>query len=366
MRRSPIADLLRERGARFREMNGVEVPWSFSTYKEEYRCIREAVGLTDFSFTLRYKVPEEGLDLFEQYAAGSVANLRFGRILHTMAVDRDGLLETDLFIANDDEELLLIGETLLSDEANRAVLDELGAAAAGATDISADTALFGVDGFKAWAVVKDLLGPDVLGLPYMSIETYDLDGVEIKLIRAGKTSEFGYLLMVPAGHAAAVFERIEAAGEPHGLGLVGLDTHMGLRLDGRFFNIYEEGARVRDPLPLGLQWMMDLEGDEYRGRDALMARRKAGLSKKIIGVVSESGDHRLERDDIIKHGDETVATVVTARYSPVLERRIGLALFETAFAYAGLDFEGADGARISTISLPPFTAKSLTVRLDEM
>jgi aminomethyltransferase len=315
---------------------------------------------------MRYKVPEAELDVFEQYAAGSVANIRFGRILHTMAVNSDGLIETDLYIANDDEELVLIGETLLDDEANRKVLDELGAAEAGVEDISSTTALFGVDGFKAWAVVKDLLGTDVLGLPYMSIETYDMDGVEIKLVRAGKTSEFGYLIIVPAENAADIWQQIEAAGKPYGLGLVGLDAHMTLRLDGRFFNIHEEGARVRDPLPLGLQWMMDLEGDDYRGRHALMQRRKQGVDKKIIGVVTENEQHTLNRDDVVKHGDKTIATVVTARFSPTLKKWIGLALFNRDYAYAGLVFQGHDGKTITTISMPPFTAKSLTVRLDEM
>jgi glycine cleavage system aminomethyltransferase T len=366
MRKSPVADLLRDRGAVFKTVNGVEIPWSYSSFEEEYQTVRDRVGLTDFSFTMRYKVKEAGLDVFERYAAGSVANLRFGRILHTMAVNPDGFIETDLYIANDDEELILIGETLLDDETNRAVLDELGAADAGAEDISATTALFGVDGFNAWAVVKDLLGPDVLGLPYMSIETYDLDGVEIKLVRAGKTSEFGYLVLVPAKSAADIWQRIEAAGKPHGLGRVGFDAHMALRLDGRFFNIHEEGAAVRDPLPLGLQWMMDLEGDDYRGRDALMQRRKAGVSRKIIGVVTEDEQHALERKSLIKHGDRTVATVVTARYSPTLKKWIGLALFEREYAFACLDFQGEGGNTVSTVSMPPFTAKSLTVRLDEM
>jgi glycine cleavage system aminomethyltransferase T len=366
MRKSPVSSLLKERGAVLGEVNGVEVARSFGSFEEEYRAVREAVGLTDFSFTFRCQVPEAGLDVFEQYAAGSVANIRFGRILHTMAVNEEGLLETELYIANDDEQLILIGETLLDDETNRKILADLGAEEAGLEDLSETTALFGLDGFNAWALAKDLLGADVLGLPYMSIETYDLDGVEVKLVRAGKTSEFGYLLLVPADKAEAVWKRIEEAGQPHGLALVGLDTHMTLRLDGRFFNIHEEGARVRDPLPLGLQWMMDLEGDDYRGREALMKRREKGLGQKIIGVVSEGEAHELSPGAAVLDGKDRVAEVVFARYSPILGRWIGLALFDTAVAFSGLDFQDGDGRTISTISMPPFTAKSLTIRLDEM
>jgi aminomethyltransferase len=366
MRSSPIRDLLERRGAAFGERAGAEVALRFAGPAEEYRAVREAAGLSDFSFATRHRVPEDGLDVLERYAAGSVANIRFGRVLHTMALDAEGMLESDLYVGNDDENLLLFGESLVPDARTAAVLEELGGPDAGVVDIAAETALFGVDGFKAWAVVKELFGPDVLGLPYLSIENYELDGVEIKLVRGGKTSEFGYLLLVPASAAADVWQRVESAGEPHGLRPVGVEAHSMLRLDGRFFNIHEEGAKVRDPLPLGLQWMIDLEGDEFRGRQPVLDRREAGLARKIVGVVPEGEAGALVAGDKILHQDKIVAEVVTASDSPTLGRRIGLALFEFEYGYAGLSFAGEDGRGIRSISLPPFTPKSLTIKLDEM
>ena len=179
MRRSPIRDILSDRGAVFLEDAGVERAAVFSSFEQEYNTVRHAVGLTDFSFMTRYRIPETGLDVFDRYAAGSVANIRFGRLLHTMAVNDQGLLEADLYIANDDENFIFLSESLIKDEKMSGVLESLGGAEAELEDLSQTTALFGLDGVNAWAVVKDLLGPDVLGLPYLSIETYDLGGVEI-------------------------------------------------------------------------------------------------------------------------------------------------------------------------------------------
>jgi len=366
MRASPIRDLLIERGAELAERAGAEVALRFGDPVDEYRAVREAAGITDFSFCTRHRVPEEGLDALERYAAGAVANIRFGRVLHTAALDDGGLLEADLYVANDDENLLVFGESLVPDDRTAAALEAVGGAEAGVADIAAETALFGVDGFKAWAVVKQLFGPDVLGLPYLSIENYELDGVEIKLVRGGKTSEFGYLLLVPAADASAIWKRVEAAGEPHGLKPIGVEAHSMLRLDGRFFNIHEEGRLVRDPLPLGLQWMVDLEGDEFRGQRPLLERREAGVVSKIIGVVPGDADGALAAGDPVFHQGERIAEVVTACDSPTLGRRVGLALFDRAYAYSGLTFEGDDGRAIRTISMPPFTPKSLAVKLDEM
>lgn len=346
------------------ERCGAEVALGFKGLASEYMAVREAVGLTDFSFTVRCKVPEAGLDVLERYAAGSVANIRFGRVLHTLSANERGFVESDVYIANDDEQLLLIGESLVGGEAVMGVLEGLGGKECGVEDISGSTALFGVDGVRAWAVVKELFGPDVLGLPYLSIETYGLEGHEVKLLRAGKTSEFGYLLLVPADGAAAVWERVVEAGGGHGLEQVGMEAHDALRLDGRFFNIHAEGAKVGDPLELGLQWMMDFRGEAFRGKEAIMARRAAGVKRKIIGVAPEEGE--LWAGAEIMHEGRVVAEVVTACCSPTLRKWIGLALFERELAYSGLTFEDRAKRKIHTISMPPFMPQSLSIKLDEM
>ncbi|MDD5306070.1 MAG: glycine cleavage T C-terminal barrel domain-containing protein [Deltaproteobacteria bacterium] len=366
MRTSPIRDLLLSRGAILAESHGVEVVSRFGDdVAAEYRAVRDAVGLTDFSFMTRHRVPEAGLDLLERYATGPVANIRFGRLLHTMAANEEGLVEADLYIANNDEELLVLGESLVGDEATAQVLAKLGGAEAGLEDLAAGTALIGIDGYQAFAVVKALFGPDVLGLPYLSIETYDLSGAQVRLMRAGKTSEFGYLLLVPSDAAAMAWERLERAGEPHGIRPVGMEAHCVLRLDGRFFNVHEEGRKVRDPLALGLQWMIDFGKEEHRGRKAIADRRAAGPGRKVVGVSAAEGA-ALEAGEKILHQGEIVAEVVTAAFSPTIGRSMGLALFERPYAYAGLSFETADGRTVDTISLPPFMPKSLGVKLDEM
>jgi len=366
MRTSPLRELLASRGAVFAERAGAEIAVRFGEIDDEYRAVRDAVGISDFSFATRHRVPEAGLDALEKYATGSVAGIRFGRVLHTMAADDDGFVESDLYVANDDENFFVIGESLIDDAATRSALERAGAFEAGAEDVTGSTALIGVDGLLSYAVMKQLFGPDVLGLPYLSIETYDLDGASVKLVRAGKTSEFGYLLLVPADGAAGVWKRIEEAGASHGIRPVGAAAHSMLRLDGRFFNVHEEGKRVRDPLALGLQWMIDLGGESCRGLDAIRTRREKGPGKKIIGVVPADAEGALAVGDAVLAGSEPVAEVVTAAYSPTLGRRVGLALFDAAYAYAGLSFVGADGGGIRTVSMPPITPKSLAVKLDEM
>jgi aminomethyltransferase len=356
-------------GASFRERHGAEVAAQVAGRAAEYSAVRDAAGLTDFSFLHKFRMPSErGLDFLDGLLAGNVPKIRFGRILHTFLADSDGLLLGDCYVANNDEELVFLCEGIAPDGELPALLQAAGAAEAGVEDLTGTHALLSLDGFKAWDVVKEIFGADVLGLPYLSIEVYPFQGASVRLIRAGKTSEFGYLLLAPESIALALFDTLQAAVAKRDGCLCGVDVHDDLRLEGRFPNIQAEGLRVRDPLVLGLQWMIDLDKEKFHGRDAIRERRAAGLRRKIVGLAAEPGSNGLVTGARVFHAGGPVGEVVADCHSYVLNRRLALAVFPVELAYSGLSFRlgAADGPLVRTISMPPIMPKSLTVKLDEM
>jgi glycine cleavage system aminomethyltransferase T len=364
-----MKNLLAAQGAVFRERYGIEVVARFAERAIEYHAVRDAAALTDFSWVRAFSLPEEkGIDFLEVLVAGNVPKIRFGRVLHTFLADAEGYLLGDCFIANNDKEFLFLCESIVPDPEFDALLAQAGVAEAAAQDLAATHALLSLDGFKAWEVAKKLFGADVLGLPYLSIENYTFEGSPVRLFRAGKTSEFGYLLLVPTVAAAALFESCRAEVERLGGRLCGVDVHDDLRLDGRFFNIHAEGRRVRDPLVLGLQWMVDFDKDNFAGAAALKRRRAEGLRQKIIGVAADTGTAGLEVGARIFHQEQPVAEVVASCLSGALNQPLGLAVFPIELAYAGLPFRlgAADGPVVRSISMPPIMPKSLGVKLDEM
>ncbi|HON11197.1 MAG TPA: glycine cleavage T C-terminal barrel domain-containing protein [Chitinispirillaceae bacterium] len=364
MRVSPIRGQLASAGAQFTERYGTEVAAVFSDNKTEYYHVRDNAGLTDFSYMQKFSAPEEsGFDLLDSLAAGNVAKIRFGRVLHTFIPDDNGMILADCYIANNDDELLVFCESITDDAKLRSIFT----ASPDVKDLTETHAVFGVDGYKAWAVMKELFGTDILGLPYLSIETYPFEGSEVRLLRAGKTSEFGYLVMVPLEAAVKLWETLESLVKKNGGGLCGSAVHNDLRLEGRFFNVFAEGARVKDPLPLGLQWMIDFDKEQFPGREAILERRKEGLKKKIIGVRTFR-ENTLTEGMPVFHGDRQVAEIVSSCFSYTLDSVIGLSLFDIDFAYAGLSFNAGSsgGPQIGTISMPPIMPRSLTVKLDEI
>jgi len=368
MRTSPLKEKLAAAGAVFRERHGVEVAAHFGDPAAECVAVREAAALTDFSFARLFTLPETpGIDYLDALVAGNVPKIRFGRVLHTFLADQAGRLAADCFVANNDQEFVFACESILPDAELEALLASAGVESQ-AKDLSADHVVLSLDGFKSWEIVKQIFGADVVGLPYLSIENYAFAGEPIRFIRAGKTSEFGYLLVAPVKIAGALFDTLQAAVAERGGRLAGVDAHDALRLEGRFFNIFQEGRRVGDPLPLGLQWMIDFEKENYSGCQAIKQRRAAGLKQKVIGFSAEAGCPALKCGAKIFHEGQPVGELVADCVSQVLHRPLALGVMPLELAFSGLSFRvGApDGAVIRSISMPPIMPKSLTVRLDEM
>jgi len=368
VRVSPLREKLAAAGAVFRERHGVEVVSHFGNLRAECGAVRDAAALADFSFARVFTLPETpGIDLLDALVAGNVPKIRFGRVLHTFLADKNGLLAADCFVANNDQEFVFICESILPDAELDALL-AFGGKDSPAKDLTASHAVLSLDGFKSWEIVKKIFGADIIGLPYLSIENYQFAGEPVRFIRAGKTSEFGYLLIAPVKIAAQLFDALKAGVEEHGGRLVGADAHDALRLEGRFFNIFREGERVRDPLPLGLQWMIDLEKENFSGSAAVKERRAAGLKQKIIGLAADANCTTLQSGAQIFHEGRAVGEVVTGCVSYVLNQPLALGLLPLELAFSGLQFRvGAPGGPVArSISMPPIMPKSLAVKLDEM
>jgi len=369
MRTLSLHDILAHKGVAFQERYGVQIPLTLSGLDTEHRLIRDKVGITDFSYMQKFRISADaGVDFLDNLFVGNVAKTRFCRVLHTFLAGPEGNIIADCYVANNDEDFIVLCESIVDDQALKEVFNNNQAAQSGLEDLTDTHVLISIDGYKAWAVVKDIFGTDVLGLPYLSIETHPFKGKNISLFRAGKTSEFGYLIMAPKEMGPGLIEVLVDTAQKYEGGLCGVKAHDALRLEGRFFNIFAEGARVKDPLVLGLQWMIDFDKEVFIGRDPILRKREKGLQNKIIGIKADvSALEFIPGAEIFSDGKK-VAVVEACCFSQVLDSRLGLAVFPVEIAYAGLKFNlgEANGPTIESISMPPIVPKSLSVRLDEL
>lgn len=368
MRELFLKDKFVELGFSFTERYGVSVGAKSARENDEYNAIRNNVGLTDFTYMQKFSIPEEtGIDYLNEIFASDIESLRFGKVQHTFLANDQGQIIADCYIVNNDDEFLILCESLVHDsELKKILFEDNRGSDFGLKDLTEDHIILSIDGYNSWKVMKELFGVSILGLPYLSIEEFEFDNQKVFVLRVGKTGEFGYYILAQNGVAESLFNALSEKMAAHNGAICGLDVHNTLRLDGRFFNIFAEGKEVKNPLYLGLQWMIDLENMRFIGSDTISKQRDAGVDKKVIGITLDKSIDGVRVGGKIFDEEKEIGNIVATAFSPVLDKHIALALLPFEMAYAGLTYyyEKPLGDQINTVSMPPFSPKSLQIKLD--
>jgi aminomethyltransferase len=115
------------------------------------------------------------------------------------------------------------------------------------------------------------------------------------------------------------------------------------------------------PLEAGLGWLTKLDKGEFIGRDALLAQKQGGLTRRLVGLIlAERGFPRPGYRVLVDGAD--VGVVTSGTVSPTLAEGIAMAYVPTALAQTGtelqIDLRGRS-ARAHVVRLPFHTGGSL-------
>ena len=171
-----------------------------ASLEAQMTALRYDVALADLAHVTCLRV--SGDDAYEALDAVCPADLvlRDGQMLHTLFLRDDGSPLCDVYVCRDDEEFWLLLE---GQDGPSAAAHLRAAAPAGlrfdVRELDASHRSLLVSGPYAWELMGELVGPGIVGLPYLS---FFLEG-DWLCFRAGKTGEFGYHLLGPCCARAA-------------------------------------------------------------------------------------------------------------------------------------------------------------------
>ncbi len=205
-----------------------------------------------------------------------------------------------------------------------------------------------LQGPKSGLIMQDLFGPDIADLRYYWLREMDLDGISLIVSRTGWSSELGYeIYLRDSAHGDALWERIMAAGLPHGLKPG--HTSSIRRIEGGMLSYHADADINTNPYELGLGRLvnLDIEAD-FIGKAALAQIHAEGPKRQQIGLVLDcaplSGPNT--RFWPITQNGAQVGKVTSAVYSPRLQKNIALAMVDTAAAVLGAQVEVATGSGV--------------------
>jgi len=346
VRRSPLHGLLEARGAVFGEVAGWEranwfaapgepaeyrYTWGranwFANQRAEHLALREGVGLIDMSSFGKIRVEGPGaLVLLERLCANRIDG-PVGRIVYTQMLNPAGGIEADLTVTRLSETafLLVVPAATLQRDLDW-IRRHLDGALAVVTDMTAAEAVLCVMGPRSRELLARV-SPDDLSNAAHPFGTAREIEVGMGLARAHRVSyvgELGWELYVSADQAAHVGETLLDAGRAVGLRLCGLHAMDSCRIEKAFRHFGHDISSEDHVLEAGLGFAVRTDKGDFLGRDAVLAKRAAGLERRLVQFrLRDPGPLLYHGEPILRDG-RIVGHLTSGNYGHTLGAAVGL------------------------------------------
>ncbi len=367
LRTAPVYDRQKALGAQFGCVNGWERPnyygpldapdsfdhdarsfrrggwWPYA--KAEAEAVRDTAGLIDATAFTKHLVRGPGATAFLD---GFTCNRlpKVGRINLTYALTATGTTRTEYTIVRlaENEYYLVSAGAWTAYDADYLMkaAEDFMAGGGGSLDIHDVTTQWGVfalAGPKSRDILKEIVkdaDPDtVLGnkrFPWLSMREIELGMCPVRAIRVAYTGELGWELHHPIEMQRYLWDLLLAAGEKHGMKLVGGRAQNWLRQEKSYRAFGTELGRDATPLEAGLDRFVDLDKD-FTGKAAMLA---TGIRSKCVTVLIDGPD---DADpwgrEALYDGDTKVGRLTSGGWSVAFGKSIGMGYVRPDLAVPG-------------------------------
>jgi 4-methylaminobutanoate oxidase (formaldehyde-forming) len=348
IRRSPLHEVWKARGAHFSMGHGwelpnwfslsgqiPEMPWTFGTGEwtswiaQEHDAVRTAVGVGDVTSMSKFYVqgPDASVVL-ERLSANAVPG-DIGRIVYTQWLNISGGIEADLTITRLSDEKFLIA---VSDISHRRVQKMIRNEVAPnervvVTDVTSTMAVLTVQGPRSRELLSRVSPDDLseVAFPYLTAKEIEVGYSRVLALRVTYLGELGFELYIPWDQAVSVWQVLEEAGEDLGLRPIGLAAMEGLRLEKGFREYGVDIENTDTPITAGLGFAVawDKPGG-FIGRQALIGSR-GQYPSRIVSVLLHDSAPLLHGSEPVYRDGVYIGYVNAGAFGHTLGASVGLA-----------------------------------------
>jgi sarcosine oxidase subunit alpha len=364
LRHLPAHDCHRAAGAEFRDYGGWNRPACYprrgestaQAIRREAAAVRAGVGLFDGSSLGKIEVDgADAVRFLDLMYFTPLAGLKPGRLRYAILLRETGIVFDDGIVGRLAPDRFLLSPSSSHTAGVLWLLEqwrqtEYPSLAVACHDVTAHWATLTLTGPKARAVLARLATDIDLtdaALPHMAMAAGRLEGVPCRLARASFTGEASYEVSVPAGYAAALWQRLREAGAGFGITPFGIEALSVLRAEKGYILIGADTDGTTMPADLGLPEPSAKRTAAFVGRRSLATpdarrpdrRQFVGLLPDDPAFVPAVGSHAVVREQDGKM--RSIGWITTACHSPVLGRSIALGMIAggRALAEAGATVE---------------------------
>ncbi len=328
-RKSPLYEVLKEKGACFGEKLGWERPnwfadatkgetpedvysferqnW-FDAVGREHKAVREAAVLFDQTSFAKFTLKGPDAEAALSWIAANNVVKPVGSLIYTQMLNDHGGIECDLTLARvaEDEFYITTGTGFATHDFDWISRNIPAGMNCQLFDISSSNAVLALMGPKTRDILGAVTRDDVSneGFKFGSTRTIGIAGCPVLALRVTYVGELGWELHLPVEYATTVYDALMKAGAEHGLQDAGYRALESCRLEKGYRAWGSDIGPDHTPFESGLGWAVKLKSNvDFKGRAEMVAQKENGVRKMMAGFTVDDPDVvLLGRETIYRNG----------------------------------------------------------------
>jgi 4-methylaminobutanoate oxidase (formaldehyde-forming) len=404
LRRSPLHQFFKDRGACFGEVAGWERPnwfvskediakgvkaeyeysWGkqnwFDYHQSEHMAIRENVGLYEMlSFS---KIRVKGVDAMDylQYICANDVDVPVGKIVYTQWLNNKGGIEADVTITRlaENDYLIVGGAACNNRDMNwleKNMPEDVNCALFDATSSENCLAIMGPNSrdFLQSMTDYDLSHEN---MPFASVCHMEIGMVNVRAHRLTYVGELGWELYFPIEYSECVIEILLEKGHEFSLKLCGMHAVDSCRIEKAYRHFGHDITDEDHVLEAGLGFAVKVgkkpsKFGNFIGCDAVIQKQEKGLERRLMQFLLDDSEIMLYHNEPILRNGEVVSYLSSGAYGHALGAAVGLGYVDCPANASDEEIlkdsytlEVAGESQTAKISLSPmFDPRNLKIRI---
>ncbi len=292
LRLSPLHDLMLDRGAVMGAAHGWERPNWFSDkagdsaydsfrranwfphVAQEVDAATSCVAMADLSVFSKFDLT--GPDAVEFVnALGANRAPRPERIGLTHALTTEGGIQSEFTVAMLSGTQAYLSSAAAAEEIDFDLLQHRATGYDVAIrNVTEELGVIGLMGPRSADILQCVVDQKPLNFPWLSVQEIRVSELSVRTLRISYIGEAGWEFHVPAENAVQVFEAIEIAAKPYGLGFYGAYAANAMRIEKGYRAWGSDLTVERSPLEAGLGAFVKSDGRDFIGKEAMLGRER--------------------------------------------------------------------------------------------
>lgn len=315
------------------DFGGWAMPVQYSGIMDEHQAVRTGLGVFDISHMGQFFVAgASAADWLNRLLTNNVQRLAVGECQYTFLLNDQGGVIDDLIVYRIGEErfLLVVNAALIEHDFAWMKQHKIeGMTLENASDSFAGLA---VQGPRSAKLFDAFFGGRYSRPARNEILPIEIDGETYYIARTGYTGEDGFEVFCPAERAVKSWNDILRRGAEFGIKPCGLGARDTLRLEMCYPLNGSDLSPQRTPLEAGLSIFVDLQKEQFSGREALAAQRAGGIPQRLVPFKMDGPSPPPRAHYPVFCGGKLIAETTSGTLSPTLGIGIGMAYLPSEYA----------------------------------